>query len=345
MCASATSRFPLAVRLVRHEPIRAPTIVLGDEDRCRRVGTALTTTTQAATGAAGRRTGIGEDPKVVLAIVVTTLLWASAFVAIRTARTHFAPAPLALGRLLVGAVALSTLMWAQRVPLPRRRELPAIVVCGVLWFGVYNVALNQGERLVDAGTAAMLVNVAPIMIALLATWVLRERLSLWLLGGLAVAFAGAAVIAVNSAHHHGALGGVLLCVLAATVYTVAVVIEKPVLARVSPIAVTWAACLAGAVACLPFAPALLREVQRAPASSTLLVVYLGAGPTAIAFTTWAYALSRSTMARQGATTYLVPPLVIALSWVTLGEVPGVVGMAGGALCLTGVAITRRRSAR
>jgi drug/metabolite transporter (DMT)-like permease len=293
------------------------------------------------------RTGVRrfEDPKVAGAIVVTTLLWASAFVAIRTARTHFAPAPLALGRLLVGAVALSVLMRRGRVALPPRRELPAIVVCGVLWFGVYNVALNQGERLVDAGTAAMLVNVAPIMIAVLASWVLRERLSRWLLGGLAVAFAGAAVIAVSSAHRHGGLSGVLLCVLAAAAYTVAVVVEKPVLGRLSPIAVTWAACLAGAVACLPFLPGLLSELDRAPLSSTLLVVYLGVGPTAIAFTTWAYALSRSTMARQGATTYLVPPLVIVLSWLTLGEVPGVIAMGGGALCLAGVALTRRRSAR
>ena len=237
-------------------------------------------------------------------------------------------------------------MAARRLPLPPRRELPAIVACGVLWFGVYNIALNQGERLIDAGTAAMVVNVAPIMIALLATLVLRERLSRWLLGGLAVAFAGAAVIGVaTSSHHHGGLGGVLLCVLAAAVYSVAVVIEKPVLARVSPVAVTWAACVAGAVACLPFAPALVGELGRAPAPSTLLVVYLGVGPTAIAFTTWAYALSHSTMARQGATTYLVSPLVIMLSWITLGEVPVAVALLGGALCLAGVAVTRHRPAQ
>ncbi len=300
------------------------------------------------TAAAGERQAPGgriEDPKAVLAIVVTTLLWATAFVAIRSARTHFAPAPLALGRLLVAAVALSLLMVRGRLALPPRRELPAIAVCGVLWFGVYNVALNQGERLVDAGTAAMLVNVAPIMIAVLATWVLRERPSRWLVGGLAVAFSGAAVIAISSAHRHGGAGGVLLCVLAAAVYTVAVVTEKPLLERLSPIALTWAACLAGAVVCLPFLPGLLSELRTAPASSTLLVAYLGVGPTAIAFTTWAYALSRSTMARQGATTYLVPPLVIAISWLTLGEVPGLVAMGGGALCLAGVALTRRRSVR
>ena len=194
----------------------------------------------------------------------------------------------------------------------------------------------------DAGTAAMAVNVAPILIAVLATAVLRERLSRWVLAGLSIAFAGAVVIAVSSSRHHGGLDGVLLCLLAAATYSVAVIVQKPVLARVSPVAVTWGACLAGLVVCAPFAPALIGDLRAAPASSTLLVAYLGLGPTAIAFSTWAYALSHSTMARQGATTYLVPPLVIALSWATLGEVPGLAALAGGALCLAGVAVTRRR---
>ena len=278
----------------------------------------------------------------VVAIAVTMLLWASAFVAIRSARTHFAPAPLALGRVLAGAVALSVIMAVGRLSLPARRELPAIAAFGVLWFGVYNVALNQGERLVDAGTASMAVNIAPILIAVLASWLLRERLSRLVLAGLGVAFAGAAVIAVSSSSRHGGIGGVLLCLLAAAVYALAVVIQKPVLARVTPVAVTWGGCLAGAVVCLPFAPALVHELRGAPATSTLLVVYLGVGPTAIGFSTWAYALSHSSMARQGATTYLVPPLVIAISWATLGEVPALAAVLGGALCLAGVALTRRR---
>jgi drug/metabolite transporter (DMT)-like permease len=96
------------------------------------------------------------------------------------------------------------------------------------------------------------------------------------------------------------------------------------------------------VVCLPFAPALRHELRGAPATSTLLVVYLGVGPTAVGFSTWAYTLSQSSMARQGATTYLVPPLVIAIGWATLGEVPALVAVLGGALCPAGVALTRRR---
>jgi len=39
-----------------------------------------------------------------------------------------------------------------------------LLVCGLLWFGVYNIALNAAEQRVDAGTTAMLVNVGPLLI-------------------------------------------------------------------------------------------------------------------------------------------------------------------------------------
>ena len=98
------------------------------------------------------------------AVAVTVTLWASAFVGIRAAGTHFAAGPLALGRLLVGCLVLGVLALARREPLPQRRDVPLICVCGLLWFGLYNVALNAAEQRVDAGTAAMLVNVGPIRV-------------------------------------------------------------------------------------------------------------------------------------------------------------------------------------
>jgi drug/metabolite transporter (DMT)-like permease len=70
------------------------------------------------------------------------------------------------------------------------------------------------------------------------------------------------------------------------------------------------------------------------------VVYLGVFPTAVAFTTWAYALSRTSAARMGATTYLVPALTVLLGWAILGEVPSWLALAGGVLCLAGVAVSR-----
>src|ERR1700704_4692794 len=131
-----------------------------------------------------------------LAALTSVILWASAFVGIRAAGRSFSPESIALGRLLAASGVLGSLALVRREPLPVRGDLTRIAAYGLLWLVVYNVALNEAERRVDAGTAAMLVNVGPILIALLAGLVLREGFPRRLLAGCAVAFAGTAIIAV-----------------------------------------------------------------------------------------------------------------------------------------------------
>ncbi len=72
------------------------------------------------------------------------------------------------------------------------------------------------------------------------------------------------------------------------------------------------------------------------------MLYLGVFPTALAFTTWAYALARTTAGRMGATTYAVPAIVVLMSWLLLDEVPAPLTVGGGLLCLVGVAVSRSR---
>src|SRR5947208_17106626 len=89
------------------------------------------------------------------AALLALTLWASAFVGIRSAGHHLSPGSLALGRLVICSFALGTIVLARRERLPARRDLLPIVFCGILWFGVYHVALNEAERRVYAGPAAM----------------------------------------------------------------------------------------------------------------------------------------------------------------------------------------------
>ena len=292
------------------------------------------------TAEAGERDGA----LAIAAAGVTVVLWASAFVGIRAAGEDLSPGPLTLARLVVAAAALGAIVLVRRERAPARGDFPLILVCGLLWFGLYNVALNAGEQRVDAGTAAMLVNVGPILIALLAGALLDEGFPRSLLTGCAIAFAGALVIGAATSERGVEAGwGAVLCLIAAVAYAGGVVAQKPLLVRVSPLQVTFLACLVGVVACLPFAPALADELSAAPGGSVAWAVYLGVFPTAIAFTTWAYALSRTTAGRMGATTYLVPPLAVLMGWAILGETPPALALAGGALCLAGVAAARRRA--
>jgi drug/metabolite transporter (DMT)-like permease len=106
--------------------------------------------------------------------------------------------------------------------------------------------------------------------------------------------------------------------------------------------VTWLACTTGAVVCLPFAGRLLDQTRAASASDIWWVVYLGVFPTAIAFTTFAYALRTMPASSLGVTTYLVPPITILMGWLLLSEVPPALAYVGGVLALVGVAVARRK---
>src|SRR5437868_5076647 len=105
------------------------------------------------------------DKRAVAAATVTVVLWASAFVAIRSAGEDYGPGALALGRMFTGTIVLGVIWLVRREGLPARGAWPGIVTAGLLWFGAYMVALNWGEQLVDAGTAALVVNIGPILIA------------------------------------------------------------------------------------------------------------------------------------------------------------------------------------
>ncbi|WP_253943777.1 DMT family transporter [Nocardioides marmotae] len=279
----------------------------------------------------------------VAAVGVTLVLWASAFVAIRHLADDFGPGSLSLGRLLVGSLVLGAFVAGRRLPRPTGRQWVSLVTIGVLWYGVYNVALNAGEQRVDAGTAVMLIQVSPVLIALLAAVFLAERFTPYLALGLALAFAGVAVIAFSTseAEDRDPLG-VVLCLVAALVYSISLVLQKPLVARLSALHVTWLACTIGAVACLPWLGELVGDVRDAPTTSVLWVVYLGVFPTAIAFTTYAFALQHMTASSLGITTYLVPPITIVLSVLLLSEAPPAMAYVGGVLALVGVAVARRK---
>jgi drug/metabolite transporter (DMT)-like permease len=282
-------------------------------------------------------------PRVLAAIIVTVIVWASAFVVIRWVSPHFSGGALALGRLIVGSLALALTLVGRRWAAPSGRQWLLILGFGVFWFGGYNVALNIGEQTLEAGTAAMVVNIAPILIAAAAAFFLKERIAKWLVIGGAIAFLGVVLIGVSS----GATGvgsgvGILWCLIAAITFAAGVLFQKPVLSGLPSQQVTWLGCVIGAIVCLPFAGDLIREVQAAPVTSIAGLIYLGIFPTALAFSTWAYALARMPAAQLGVTTYIVPAIVIVMALLAFGEIPTVLAIIGGAICLIGVAVSRRR---
>jgi len=283
-----------------------------------------------------------RDWRPLAAALISVCLWSSAFVGIRAATRTVSPGALALGRLVIGSVLLGVLLLRRGTVRPTRRDLGLLGIAGLLWFGLYNVALNTAEQVVDAGTAAMVINIAPLMVMALAALFLHEHLTRGLLIGGAVAFVGVVIMGLATTSGNAPLRGVLLVLLATAASAAGLIAQKPVLSRLSALQVTWTCCAIGALCCLPYAPALVRDLRSASAADLTWMGYLGVFPTSVAFTTWAYALARGTASRLAATAYLVPPITIGMSWLILHEVPNVVAVLGGVLCLAGVIFARRQ---
>ena len=214
--------------------------------------------------------------------------------AIRGVGEDLSPGALALGRLLVGTAVLGAAHGRPRLGAAR----PAgsgrcCVVCGVGWFGIYNVALNAAEQHLDAGTTAMLVNIGPILIAVFAGLLLGEGFPRWLVAGIAVAFAGRGPHRRGHPQRRDRPGRASCSASSPPSPTpLGVVAQKPLLRRLPALQVTFTACAIGA----RLLPAVGRRAgrrarpRRRPGSIAGMV-YLGVVPTALAFSTWAYALT------------------------------------------------------
>jgi len=275
----------------------------------------------------------------ILAVAVTVLSWASAFPMIRVGMRELGPLELAAARFAVAGVLALGWLGFRRPPLPTRGDAMRFVVCGLFGISAYNGLLNQGERTVGAGAAAFVVNIAPILTAILATVFLRERFSPWGWGGALISFAGVGLIALGQPGGLAFGGGASLVAGAALCTASYFVIQRPLVPRYGPLACTAYTIIAGALFLLPFLPGAV-PVLTAPGAARLAatVIALGVFPAAIGYAAWTYALGRFGAARAANFLYLVPPVAALVGYAALGESLNALTLVGGAIAILGVVI-------
>lgn len=274
----------------------------------------------------------------ILAVVVTIVGWASAFPAIRAGLTAIGPIELGALRFAIAAVPSAIYLLIRRPALPAFNELWRFAFGGIFFVALYTILLNYGELTISAGAASFIINVNPIITAVLAMMLLGERFPVLAWVGTFLSFAGIGIIALGEGQGLTINTGALLILGSALCTSINSIVQKRLFSRHHPLTVSAWNMILGALCLAPALPSGFAQMTVADSEPFWSVIFLGIVPSLIAYASWSVALSRLPASRAANFMYCVPPVAVLIGFVWLGETPGLFGILGGILALAGVVL-------
>lgn len=269
------------------------------------------------------------------------LIWGASFLFIAEGLRAVEPNGITFFRIAVGFATLACFPSA-RTPVARQ-DYGKLAWLAVLWFAFPLSLFPYAERHVSSALTGMLNGASPLFSTIVACLATRQWPSRGIVAGLAVGMTGTAVMAMPALNEgRSTLGGVLLILVALVSYGVALSLARALQQTYGAVPVIWRA---QGLALLMTAPLGLPEVWRAQWSAWPLIclVALGALGTGIAYIAMGRAAARFGAARASSTTFLIPPVSLALGVAVRGEHVPLLALAGGAVCLAGAWLMRRGS--
>ena len=285
-------------------------------------------------------------------LIAVAMIWGTGSVAIKIAVEGFPPLTAAGLRLALASAIYAPLLWLNRREArpPALADLRALLWLALTGYVIFNLLYFLALERTTATHATLVWGAQPIVTAVLAALLLRERVSRRALLGVAISTAGVGLIVASSlsraaAHGADALGDLMVVALMVSwvFYTVA---SRRAMRRLSPLATTGYACLLGFALMLPLSLPGFRPEQlaEAPLRSWLAVAFSGGASVVLAYILWNRALLRLGPTRTAVFVNLQPVWGLFMSWLLEGETLSWIHAAGAVLIVGGVLaanVTRR----
>lgn len=249
------------------------------------------------------------------ALCLIYLIWGMNWVVMKTANTFFPPITFVAYRFLFGALVLLSVWRWLHLPLPKKKYWPWIFLTGILQMGLNNIAAQTSMLTLGAGMVSVLNYSMPVFAAVMAHFLLGERLT-WRKGaGIVLAIAGMAVL--MDVHAGGDVTAIFIGLLSAVFWGLASIFVKLKLSDVNPISLTTWQMVCASLSLLVYTTVVPQGEVVWNTESILCLIYNGVLASALAFFLWSWILQHIEVSKASVAVLAVP----------------VVGVVGGILCL------------
>jgi drug/metabolite transporter (DMT)-like permease len=284
-------------------------------------------------------------------LFLTAVFWGGTFIAGRVIARDVGPFSAAFLRFAIASSVLLVFTYGKEksLPLPKKDQIIPLLLLGMTGIFSYNVFFFKGLKTVHAGRAALIIANNPVLIALFASWLFKEKLTLTRLGGIIISVTGAVVVISKgdpTQVFSGNLGlgelYIFCCVMSWVAYSL---LGKTILVGLSPLVSVSYSCAVG-TACL-FVPAcfegMLQDFFYYSKMEWLSLLYLGIFGTVLGFVWYYEGIKAIGPMKASQFINFVPISAIVLAFLILGEPVTPSLLVGTILVCSGVYLTNRAS--
>ena len=286
-----------------------------------------------------------------LSALFAVIIWGGTFIATKIALREVSPVTIIWMRFGIGVLILGMAVSVRRqFALPSKNDLAYFALLGFIGVTFHQWLQATGLQTARATTTAWIVATIPVFTALLGWLVLKEKMNLARVGGIAIAALGVLLIVSNgdlSALVSGETGAIgdLLILISAPNWAVYTILSRRELARHPAARMMFYVMLFGWLfACawiFGFGPAL-KEIPRLSASGWTSILALGTFGSGLAYIAWYDALQAIPASQLGVFINIEPLVTMMLAAPMLGEQITLISLLGGAIIIFGVWLVNRQ---
>lgn len=276
------------------------------------------------------------------ALCLIYLIWGMNWVVMKTANSFFPLITFVAYRFLFGAVVLLSVWLWLRLPLPKKKYWPWIFLTGILQMGLNNIAAQTSMVTLGAGMVSVLNYSMPVFAAVMAHFLLGEKLT-WRKGlGIVLAFAGMAVF--MDVHAGGDVTAIFIGLLSAVFWGLASIFVKLKLSDVNAISLTTWQMVCASLTLLVYTTAVPQGPVIWNKESILCLFYNGVLASALAFFLWSWILQHIEVSKASVAVLAVPIVGVIGGIICLGESMTLHILLGMLMIMVGiyVVVTRRK---